>query len=84
MLLTFSVNFPDNIMNGIMSKEGRELNICISNSVELGNIVDKFPNIGDIAKPGREVRADIDHIAINVIKDIVPCPVLIFMFSSFE
>ena len=37
------------------------------------------PKIGDTASPGNDVTADTDQIAISVIRDIVPLPVLILI-----
>ena len=81
ILLTFSVSFPDNIIKGIISSEGRDDNICISNSVEWGNMADNFPRIGETANPGSAFSAEIDHIPINVIRGIVPCPVFILIIK---
>ena len=83
MLLIRSVNFPDNKMKGIVNSEGSEDNSCMSNSEECGNIVDIYPKIGETARPGNAFKAEIDHIPKSVIKGIVPCPVPIFIITSF-
>jgi len=47
--------------------------------VAWGKIVESSPKIGETAKPGNEVSAEIDQIPISVIRGMVPCPVLIFI-----
>ena len=41
------------------------------------------PSIGDTASPGSDVTADTDQIAISVIRDILPFPVLIVIVIRF-
>ena len=62
--------------------DGKEVSICISKSVAWGNTVSKLPIIGDIAKPGNDVIADTDHIAINANMDISLFPVSIFFIIT--
>lgn len=44
-----------------------------------GNIFVRSPNMGETASPGNEVNAEIDQMAIKVIRGIVPRPVCIFI-----
>ena len=46
-------------------------------------MVESFPKIGEIANPGRALRAEIDHIPINVIREIIPFPVCICIALVF-
>jgi hypothetical protein len=41
------------------------------------------PRIGDTASPGSDVTADTDQIAISVMREIVPLPVLILIMAIF-
>ena len=77
---TFSVNLPPSNIKGIISNDGNEVNIWISRSVAFGNIFVRSPKIGETANPGRDVNAEIDHIAIKVMRGIVPLPVFIFIY----
>ena len=73
----FSASLPANSTKGIISSEGREVSICISNSVACGKMVVSCPKIGDTANPGKEVNAETDQMPTSVIRGIVPLPVLI-------
>ena len=84
ILLIFSVSFPDNMIKGIISNDGSDESICMSSSVECGKIAESFPKIGETARPGNAFSADIDHIPINVIRGIVPCPVCIRIIVSLN
>ena len=86
MLLTFSVSRPAMRTNGMIIRDGKEVNIWISSSLELGKILVSCPRIGDTASPGKAFRAEMDQIPIRVISDMVvaPTPVLIFMTSSIQ
>ena len=66
-------------IKGMMSNDGSDVNICMSRSVAFGNIFVRSPNIGETASPGNEVNAEIDQMAIKVIRGIVPRPVCIFI-----
>jgi O-antigen/teichoic acid export membrane protein len=48
-------------------------------TVAFGKILVRSPNIGETASPDKEVNAEIDQIAIKVIRGIVPLPVCIFI-----
>ncbi len=65
----------------MINREGSDDNICISSSVECGNIAESFPRIGETANPGSAFSAEIDHIPINVMRGIVPCPVCILILK---
>ncbi len=45
----------------------------------MGNMVFILLSIGEMASPGSEVTAEIDHIAIRVTTVMEACPVLIFI-----
>ena len=83
ILLIFSVNLPDRMIKGMISREGRDESICMSSSVEWGKIAESFPRIGETARPGSAFSAEIDHIPINVIRGIVPFPVCIRIIVLF-
>ena len=42
----------------MMTSEGSEASICISNCEAWGNTVSRSPRIGDTANPGSEVTTD--------------------------
>ena len=66
------------------NKEGSDESICMSSSVECGKIAESFPKMGETARPGNAFSADIDHMPINVIRGIVPCPVCIRIIVSLK
>ena len=76
-------SLPATSTKGIISRLGSEVSICISRSDAFGNMLFISPNIGDTASPGSDVIADTDQMAISVIREIVPLPVLIFMIAVF-
>ena len=43
--------------------------------------MESCPRIGETASPGKEVNAEIDQMPINVIRGMVPRPVLIFIYT---
>ena len=43
--------------------------------------MESCPKIGETANPGKEVNAEIDQMPINVIRGMVPRPVLIFIYT---
>ncbi len=57
-LSTFRDSFPAISTNGMMTSEGSEASICISNCEAWGNTVSRSPRIGDTANPGSEVTTD--------------------------
>ena len=83
ILLFDSDSLPDSSTKGIMHRLGSTVSSCISSSDVCGNILSRLPSIGVIASPGRLTVSDIDHMAISVIRDIVPLPVLIFISFAY-
>ena len=81
ILFLFADSFPDRNRKGITIIEGSDVSIWISSSVVRGNTVSKSPMIGDIANPGSDVMADIDHIAKSANIDISALPVVIFFIT---
>ena len=74
---------PVRSTKGMMSRLGSDVSIWISRSDAFGNMLFISPKIGDTASPGNDVTADTDQIAISVIRDIVPLPVLILIIAQF-
>ena len=61
----------------MINNEGKVESDCISSSVAVGNIVESFSEIGDIARPGNEVNAETDQMPNNALRVIYPFPVFI-------
>jgi hypothetical protein len=74
---------PESNIKGIIISEGNDSSISTSNSLAEGNILSKSSRMGDMAKPGREMMAEIDQMATKAVSGIVPFPVLIFIALRF-
>lgn len=76
---------PASNINGMISSEGNDSSIDVSRFVASGNRVFMRSSIGEIAKPGNDTIADMDHIATRAMSGITPFPVFIaILFKMFS
>lgn len=79
---TLSLIKPANNIKGIISNDGNVVSIWISTSDAFGKITASSSDIGDTARPGKDVNADTDHIPNNAHRVIYPFPVSNFLMTK--